>query len=307
MSEPADTFALPISVRVLLSALGVAAVQVAVYDAGDRLVWSNPAHQAVFGPLTTPAETFADVLRRNFAVHRGVRIDCGDVELFLTQVLPRRRSMPQRAFATDLLSGEWVWIHETLMPDGWLVSIGTDITPLKRFETDLRIAHDEALSASRTDALTGLSNRRWILELAESQTETAIARGAPITLATIDLDGFKEINDSGGHVAGDAVLRHFAEEATRFFRRGDIVGRPGGDEFLIVMLDADAASAVSAIERFRVHLGPSQVAAALPRYTFSAGVAMASAEEDTQATLRRSDRALYEAKLAGRACTRIAP
>lgn len=266
----------------------------------------NPAHQAAFGPLTTPRSTFADLLRRNFAEQRGVRIDCGDVELFLTLVLSRRRSVPQRAFATDLLSGEWVWIHETLLPDGWLVSIGTDITPLKRLETDLRLARDEALSASRTDALTGLSNRRWILELAESQAETARARGAPLTLATIDLDGFKEINDTGGHLAGDAVLRHFADEATRFFRRGDIVGRPGGDEFLVVMLDADAESAFAAIERFRDHLAPTQVVAALPAYTFSTGVATLTAGEDTQATLRRADRALYEAKLAGRACTRVA-
>lgn len=306
MAEPADTLALPISVSALLSALGVASVHVAVYDAEDRLVWSNPAHQRVFGALSSPPATFADILRRNFAEGRGVRIDCGDVELFLQQVLSRRRRVAQRAFATDLLSGEWVWIHETLLPEGWLVSIGTDITPLKRLETELRVAHDAALKASRTDALTGLSNRRWILELAASQAETALARGAPLTLATIDLDGFKEINDGGGHLAGDAVLCHFADEATRFFRRGDIVGRPGGDEFLIVMLDADAASAVSAIERFREHLGRARVEAALPPYTFTAGVATASVDEDTQATLRRADRALYEAKLAGRACTRIA-
>ena len=307
MSTTPDAVGLPCSVSALLSALGVASVQVAVYDAEDRLVWSNPAHQAVFGPPSTPPLAFADMLRRNFAEQRGVRIDCGDVELFLRQVLPRRRSVSQRAFATDLVTGEWLWIHETLLPEGWLVSIGTDITQLKRLETDLRVAHDEALNASRTDALTGLSNRRWILELAESQTETALARGAPLALATIDLDDFKGINDSGAHLAGDAVLCHFADEATRFFRRGDIVGRPGGDEFLVVMLDADADSALAAVERFRVRLALAQVEAGVPRYTFSAGVATANADEDTQATLRRADRALYEAKLAGRACTRVAP
>ncbi len=307
MSEPPDRDALPSSVIALLSVLDVAGVQVGVYDPEDRLVWSNPAHQAVFGPAATPALRFADIIRKNFAEGVGVRIECGDVEIFLKHVRTRRRVVAQRAFATDLVSGEWVWIHETLTAEGWLLTIGTDITPLKRMETDLREAHEQALRASRTDPLTGLSNRRWILELADSQASAARARGAVLSLAVIDLDDFKRVNDTGGHLVGDAVLRHFATEAMQFFRRGDSVGRPGGDEFLLVMLDADAACAHSAIERFRHRLVIQQAGSGLPLCTFSAGVATMRQEETTEAAFRRADRALYEAKQAGRGCTRIAP
>lgn len=209
-------------------------------------------------------------------------------------------------FATDLVGGEWRWIHETLLPDGWMVSVASDITPLKRLEQTLRAAHTDALVASRTDALTGLANRRWILELLDTERGLAFARGRPLSVAVIDVDYFKSINDSAGHEAGDAVLKSLATEAQAFFRRGDAIGRPGGDEFLVLMPAAGRRHAFSAVERFRERLGLRVHEANVPAFTFSAGVAELQPEQRVEALLKRADTALYEAKSTGRGRTALA-
>jgi diguanylate cyclase (GGDEF)-like protein len=295
---------LPPGVCALLLVMEHAAVQVAVFDPSDRLAWANPSYRTTYGLAEGEQPLFADLIRRNFREGRGVRIDCGDPERFLADALTRRRVVEQRAFATDLVNGQWLWIHETLLPDGWLVSVATDITPLKRLESSLRTAHDEALAASRTDPLTGLCNRRWILELAESEGELAATRGAPVSYVVIDIDHLKEINDTGGHGTGDDVLRLLATEAMAFFRRGDSVGRPGGDEFLVVMPTARVADCVAAVERFRDRLTRRLLVGDVPAFTFTAGVAALVPGEAVEETLRRADRALYEAKAAGRGFTR---
>lgn len=297
---------LPPGVFRLLTVLDVTTVELAVFGPADRLVWANPAYRSAFGLADGGRPTFAELIRAGFAAGVGVRIDCGDVEAFLGDVLTRRRSAPQRGFATDLCNGEWRWIHETLLPDGWMVSVATDITPLKRLEQTLRAAHSDALVASRTDALTALANRRWILELLETERGLAIARGRPLSVAVLDVDYFKSINDSAGHEAGDVVLRTLASEAQAFFRRGDALGRPGGDEFLVVMPSASRQHGFSAVERFRERLALRIHQATGPAFTFSAGVAELQPEESSEGLLKRADTALYDAKSTGRGRTALA-
>jgi diguanylate cyclase (GGDEF)-like protein len=107
---------------------------------------------------------------------------------------------------------------------------------------------------ARSDALTGLFNRRAFLEHLRYRLELAAREGKPISLAYLDLDDFKRINDEGGHDEGDRVLRLVANTLMATVRRTDLVGRLGGDEFALLVTDADRAAAESLIEKVRQSL-----------------------------------------------------
>lgn len=308
---PADAWleavepSLPPGIFQLLTVLDFTHVEFAVFDPSDRLAFANAAYRRAFGIDDDARPTFPDIIRKCVTTGHGLRVDCGDAEAFLTDILPRRRAQPQRSFAIDLCSGAWRWVQETLLPDGWMLCVLSDITPLKRIEQSLRAAHTDALEASRTDSLTGVANRRWIRELAEAELDVARARGTPLSAVLLDVDFFKSINDSAGHEAGDRVLVAFAREAKQFFRRGDVIGRPGGDEFLVLMPLASSRHCFSAVERFRERLalrahGPGEMV-----FTFSAGVAELQVGDTVDDLLRRADEALYEAKGSGRGRTAV--
>ncbi len=188
-----------------------------------------------------------------------------------------------------------------------MLSVGADITALKHNEKSLRQAHEEALVASRTDQLTGLPNRRHVLELLDSALAEHEATGSKLSVAVIDIDRFKVINDTHGHDAGDTVLRHFAGLCRERVRAQDVLGRMGGEEFLLVLPGAQASEATGIVGRIREEYPPARLVedGFELSYTFSAGVAEAMAGDDRSSILRRADRALYAAKGEGRNCTII--
>jgi diguanylate cyclase (GGDEF)-like protein len=273
-------------------------VIVALYDEYDVLRFANEAYERRFLRGKSLPIGFADVLRHGFHNGFGVIIGSGDIEQFLKDILPRRRTVPYRAFEVDTLEGEWIWMTETLH-GGWLLSIGSNITALKHNEHTLRQAHAQALQASKTDALTGIANRRSILEIAEGAVERHDPGRGHLSLAVIDIDHFKKINDTLGHDAGDEVLRHFAGYCSSSLRNGDRFGRLGGEEFLLLLPGASATIASSVLTRLRVGLSRNASMAAVP-YTFSAGIAEALAGEGLATVIKRADRALYAAKASGR-------
>ncbi len=157
--------------------------------------------------------------------------------------------------------------------------------------------HRRALQRLATsDALTGLANRRH----ATDQGVVALARASdtrmPLSVALLDIDHFKAINDTDGHAAGDAALRALSGVLARAVRSSDIAGRWGGEEFLLVLPGLDPLDAAAVVDRIRA------AAAALDRpLRFSAGIAAAATgERDLEAIVARADTALYEAKRAGR-------
>ena len=236
-----------------------------------------------------------------------MRIDDSDVEAFLARTLPRRRSVPRKSFETDLVDGRWFWIDHTMLPNGWVLSVGADITALKHNEKSLRQAHEAALKASRTDQLTGLPNRRHILGLLDEALAATEGTGSGLCIAVIDIDHFKAINDTHGHEAGDAVLEHFADTCREKVRAQDLLGRTGGEEFLLLLPGVGLDDAVRIIERIRDGFPPAILednGLELP-CTFSAGVTEALPDDDRSSILRRADRALYAAKEEGRNRTRI--
>ncbi|HEU4623447.1 MAG TPA: diguanylate cyclase [Steroidobacteraceae bacterium] len=172
-----------------------------------------------------------------------------------------------------------------------------------------RLALTEAERRAQTDPLTGVLNRRALVERLELACARARARGLPIGLLFIDLDHFKEINDSYGHAAGDACLGAIIAPIQEELRQSDVIGRYGGEEFVVVLSSASSSSAHTIAERIRARVAGIRVEGfGEPiRLTCSIGVAAS----DTlgvwgEHLLARADAAVYDAKRAGRNCVQMA-
>lgn len=154
------------------------------------------------------------------------------------------------------------------------------------------------------DELTGLYNRRHLLDFVQRQLASVDRGGASFTLCYCDLDFFKQVNDLFGHKCGDDLLRAFAREALHCVRAHDLVARLGGEEFVLVLVDADLDEASNIVERLRRLTANLPVHHTQPDYrvTLSVGVTANLASDSVDSLLRRSDRALYQAKEAGRDC-----
>jgi diguanylate cyclase (GGDEF)-like protein len=159
-----------------------------------------------------------------------------------------------------------------------------------------------------TDEVTGVANRRSLMEALRVEFERLRRHPAlQCSVLALDLDHFKQVNDTWGHAAGDAVLRHVAQVVSGHTRLGDVLGRTGGEEFTILLPDTalDEAEALSERLRLQVSLEPLQFVGHAINLTVSIGIALLTAS-DTQAeeAMVRADRALYEAKDAGRNAVR---
>ncbi|MBU7443473.1 GGDEF domain-containing protein [Paraburkholderia fungorum] len=278
---------------------------VATYDPEDVLRYASAAFKRAFKlDAVEGTMTFADLIVRAVGNGVGPIINCEDARIFIAETQRRRRGQPgERFFATDMVDGSWYWMTETLLDDGWLVLVGSEISPLKENERSLVRAHERALHEAKTDALTGLPNRRQVLDYLDTAIVTMSARETPIAIALFDLDRFKHINDEHGHLAGDAVLCDFASLARSLVRRSDVIGRIGGEEFLLVMPGTTAAQALRVVERVR-HGALGRIVLCLAgkevRYSVSAGITQVSRWDRLDDSFYRADRALYKAKRLGR-------
>jgi diguanylate cyclase (GGDEF)-like protein len=157
--------------------------------------------------------------------------------------------------------------------------------------------------AALVDALTGIWNRRGFLELASRRLNRAAIDKHSVALIAFDLDQFKLINDSYGHLAGDRMLCSFCNMVTESLRPGDLFGRVGGEEFACLLADVSAADVVTTAERLRCRFANMEVhsGSSLLRATVSLGVAMAAqTQPDLETLMSAADRALYRAKHLGR-------
>ena len=171
-------------------------------------------------------------------------------------------------------------------------AVARDITERKQLELERQDLLRRLEVAARTDALTGLPNRRAWEEESPRAIERAGREGRPLALAMIDLDGFKPFNDACGHAAGDALLVEAALRWRRALRPGDVLTRYGGDEFALLMPDVGSEEVDARLEALR---------AATPNgRTCSVGVAYLEPGDGPTELLMRADTALYEAKRRGR-------
>jgi len=176
------------------------------------------------------------------------------------------------------------------------------VSLFRELEEARRIEHFLA----RTDALTGLPNRRYIEEVIRAEFARVRRYAKPLSLIMADLDRFKLINDTHGHLTGDEVLKHVARLAREASREADFVGRWGGDEFLFILPETDIGGAANFAERFRATVAAAEIHAGLSRgfvrVCLSAGIAHADPENarTPDEVVGLADAALYEAKESGR-------
>lgn len=162
---------------------------------------------------------------------------------------------------------------------------------------------DKLSKLALTDVLTGIANRRSVMAIFEQEFIRARRYGFPLSVAMLDLDHFKSINDSYGHDAGDEVLREFCQMVREHLRLTDSFGRWGGEEFIIIFPHTSADDAIMSINRIRDGMCslPYKKLRGEMQATFSAGLAFQTSEDvDVNALIKRADGALYLAKNSGR-------
>jgi diguanylate cyclase len=165
---------------------------------------------------------------------------------------------------------------------------------------ELQSALREAYKVASRDPLTGAFNRRGMEEAFAREAARAGRTGQPLTLALIDLDDFKRINDQYGHGVGDAALVHLTQMIGEALRPTDLCSRLGGEEFVLMLPDSDCAAAKRALVRLQAALAVRPVADTAVTLAFSAGLALWENGESLEQALARADRAVYRAKSAGK-------
>lgn len=178
-----------------------------------------------------------------------------------------------------------------------LVGINEDIT-------ERRQLLDQLDQQAHQDYLTGLFNRRYFMEEGQMELARAQRYSNTLSLLMLDIDHFKDINDSHGHKAGDIVLQKLSEIMRETLRTVDIIGRLGGEEFAIMLPETDLQKATEVAERLRENIARTDVVleAGLPlHFTVSIGVAtLQDKDVNLDIMLNHADRALYQAKQSGR-------
>ena len=195
-------------------------------------------------------------------------------------------------------------VESMALVDGDHITIGESILKFIGEGSVEARYHEEVYQVATHDALTQLYNRRHFSEILDKEISRSLRRARPLTLCIIDVDLFKPINDRHGHIAGDSVLRQLGEIMRAHVRGDDIAARIGGEEFGVLLPEANAEAAGTFAERLRqaVESAAFRVTDVLnQRMTISIGVAsLAAGRDDRSALMAAADAALYQAKQQGR-------
>jgi two-component system cell cycle response regulator len=281
----------------------------------ERIVQTLQAEHTV-EVQADPAEALFRIAEGNYELaivslglkdHDGLRL-CSQI-----RSLERTRNLPILAIAeadnnARLARGLEIGVNDYLIrpidKNEMLARVRTQIKK-KRYTERLRDNVAMSIEMAITDALTSLYNRRYMETHLAALVEQAAQRGKPLSVLILDIDFFKAINDGHGHDAGDDVLREFSLRIRKSIRNIDLACRYGGEEFVIVMPETDAAVAGMVAERIRRRIAtepfPIQQGARTLDVTISIGLAALGDTGDTAAAmLKRADTALYRAKRDGR-------
>lgn len=286
----------------LLQAQWDTPVLIALFDSSDSLRWANPAFRQAYALGENQVLTWSDLARHSHESRVGALIETDDFENWLASARSRRGKQEFRAFECDLRDGRWLWMTETVLDDGSMLCVASDITRLRRTDRDIRLERGIAQRAALTDSLTGISNRAHIIRQLEEHLQQTRTHGVECAIAMLDLDFFKRVNDNYGHLAGDTVLRHFAQFLRRMLRREDGLGRLGGEEFLVLLPGASATQLAGTMNRLLTALTQERPLDTEPDffYSCSIGGSLLHPHDTLDTALDRVDAALYTAKNEGR-------
>jgi diguanylate cyclase (GGDEF)-like protein len=245
--------------------------------------------------------------------------------VFCAFTLEAKKSRRMSIFAIVLLGVTMIWMVNTdsarfqprvetihfLLAATMLVVVAYLTGELSRLRARLKAQKAELADAltciqvlATRDELTLLANRRHMSEILANEELRHLAPGHPVCIALIDLDWFKQINDTHGHAAGDAVLRMFAQQAQVVLRTIDVLARWGGEEFLLFLPDTDLHTAKLVLERLKAHISALRFPDIAPdlQVTFSAGLIALLNGESINEGISRADHGMYKAKSQGRNC-----
>ena len=186
-----------------------------------------------------------------------------------------------------------IWLFNTVMLISSFLVVGLLLAELKE-----ALIHEKQLS--RLDALTGLMNARAFREEAAPILSVARRKNRPVTVAYIDLDDFKGVNDAHGHHEGDAMLRHVASAIRRCTRISDLAARMGGDEFVLLLPETGAREARVSLDRLGCRLAEVLDSSRHPVTASIGAVVFATVTEGLDAMIHAADRRMYMAKAAGK-------
>lgn len=230
------------------------------------------------------------------------------IVLFLTHGMMFLLRTPLNALygreGDSIMASAWLSV---LSLEAFLMTIATAFILLAMSKERTELRHK---TAAMTDPLTGLLNRRAFMQDAEALLQQQIGRDRPIGVLLIDLDHFKSINDRFGHAAGDTVLQIFAKTATANLRQADLVGRLGGEEFVVVLADASVDNAYLVADRLRnaFAVNAAVLDGVALHATASIGVSVIiDPAQDLAKLITLADQALYLAKARGRNRVEVAP
>lgn len=207
-------------------------------------------------------------------------------------LLDQRRAQAERAFKAEA-HARWLTTAIVTLLLGAAVAA---VLWLRRVNRRIAVA-------AATDTLTGLLNRRSALELGRASLLTARREQRPLSVLVLDVDHFKRVNDTHGHATGDDALRSVAAVLRQCLRRSDLLARWGGEEFLVVLPDADGSIACELAERLRAAIASIEIPTRHGVLNITTSIGLANLEPidtDLEATIARADRALYRAKRGGR-------
>lgn len=214
-----------------------------------------------------------------------------------------RASTDPANFPPDL---QLIYFVALLLVTSTIARLASSLTGMRREleaqRQGLTGALERIQEASARDPLTGLHNRRHMMEMLAHEVARHHRFKAGFSLALIDLDHFKQFNDQYGHQTGDAALCCFARQAEATLRSGDVLARWGGEEFLFLYPESTPEEAVVNLESLREKLMQTTLSVQYPelRVRFSGGVTAFHSDEPVQKTIERADQALYHAKAGGR-------
>lgn len=278
---------------------------IAAFDADDRLVLYNRSYVNFYARSADAIRvgaTFESIL------HHGLENDqyalprkTEEARSSWFRARLREHRNPGRRTVQELSDGRWIQIRERRSASGHIVGTRTDITELKRSESAIKFLAEH-------DPLTGLLNRSVLARRLDETVANSRLNGTDGLLMVMDLDGFKQINDTMGHAAGDALLVTVARRLTEALRRTDTVVRLGGDEFAVIVPQLACREDIGEIAR-RV-LAAVQRPADIQRHVVTPRLSLGIARfprdgHRLEVLLRKADMALYRAKAEGRGTYRV--
>jgi diguanylate cyclase (GGDEF)-like protein len=280
---------------------------IAIFDDNNILIYCNHRFAETFNiPFDqTEGMTNRELAKHCFDTQSSVKIDAHDFDEWVKGTESRQRQQKHRYFESDLVDGSWIRFTQICLENKFIVFWGTDITEIKVAEAQLKSAMKKYAQLAYEDELTGVKNRRAFQERATEELIRSRRYNHIVSIAVLDIDFFKKVNDSYGHASGDYVLKIFAEFFSHNIRDIDLFARIGGEEFIILLPETDAKDTFIMANRLREMLSKKVIYLEESNQnitiTCSIGISQSSSKNfDLDTLMANADEALYKSKSQGR-------